>query len=122
FDRVPDFFREGLSSNFDLRRRPEPVQNSGPRLPGAIVLEQVVRLVAALVARNFHIGHGGITCASERVLVSWPWPSVLEPCVSAEPCAQASWGCAPARARAPVWERPQPVAWPPRRRGFCARA
>jgi hypothetical protein len=27
FDRLPDFFREWLAPDFDLRRRPEPKQN-----------------------------------------------------------------------------------------------
>lgn len=59
FDRLPDFFRERLASDLDLRRRPEPEENPRTRLLRAIRrgLEQVVRLVAALVARDLQVRH-----------------------------------------------------------------
>jgi hypothetical protein len=63
FDRLPDFLRERLAPNFDLRRRPEPEQNPGSGLAGSIRggLEQVIRFVTALVARDFHVRHSGAT-------------------------------------------------------------
>jgi len=35
-DRLPDFLRERLAPDFHLRRRPEPEQKPGSRLPGSI--------------------------------------------------------------------------------------
>lgn len=63
FDRLPDFLRERLAPHFHLRRRPEPEQNPGSGLAGSIRggLEQVIRFVTALVARDFHVRHSGAT-------------------------------------------------------------
>src|SRR5262249_22938976 len=126
FDRLPDFFREGLASDFDLGWCPEPEKQARPRLFGAIRrrLEQVVRLVAAFVARDLQIRHGRATFVFVPVRVSLPWPSTSEPCASVAPCVPAS----SAFARAlQVSERPRPAAaarrpvLPRRLRGSCAR-
>ena len=70
FDRLSDLFRERLASELDLRRCPEPEQNPGTRLLRAIRrwLEEVVRLVAALIARDLQVRHGG---AAFRYFLFW---------------------------------------------------